>query len=147
MHLVLGAVLDLKNEPREAPGTLKNDAPVEAGAQILIFRGFRPRAQKRAKKEPPGRPKWSPNRPPEPLGRVKSRWEILPEPPRKFTMNFFSAPEASGSDLGAPREGKKRISCCAPCCFRLREAPGSDFGAILARCLSVFWGVFEAILK
>ena len=108
MHLVLGAVLDLKNEPREAPGTLKNDAPVEAGAKILLFRGFRPRAQKRAKKEPPGRPKWSPNRPPEPLGRVKSRWEILPEPPRKFTMNFFSAPEASGSDLGAPREAQNK---------------------------------------
>ena len=58
-------------------------------------------------------------------------------------MNFFSAPEASGSDLGALREGKKRISCCAPCFFRLREAPGSDFGAILAR----FWNVFGAFLK
>ena len=146
MHLVLGGVLDLKNEPREAPGTLKNDAPVEAGAQILIFRGFRPRAQKRAKKEPSGRPKWSPNRLLEPLGRVKSRWEILPEPPRKFTMNFFSAPEASGSDLGALREGKKRISCCGPFFFRLREAPGSDFGAILAGFWNVFWSDFEAIL-
>ena len=130
-QVVFGSAFGSQNEPQEAPGTLKNHAPVEAGAQILIFRGFRPGAQKRAKKEPPGRPKWSPNRPPEPLGRVKSRWEILPEPPRKFTMNFFSAPEASGSDSGAHREGKTRISCCGLCFFRLREAPGSDLGPFL----------------
>ena len=45
---------------------------------------------------------------------------------------FFSAPGASGSVLEALREGNIRISCCGPCFFRLREAPGSDFGAMLA---------------
>ena len=147
MHLVLGAVLGLKNEPREVPEPSKIIEKPLKKQGFLRFRGFRPRAQNGAKKEPPGRPKWSPNRPPEPLGRVKSRWEILPEPPRKFTMNFFSAPEASGSDSGALREGKIRISCCAPCFFRLREAPGSDFGAILARCWLEFGTFFYAMLK
>ena len=55
-----------------------------------------------------------------------------PGGPPEDHNDFFSAPEASGSDLGALREGKIRISCCGPCFFRLREAPGSDFGAILA---------------
>ena len=49
-------------------------------------------------------PKWSPKRSPQPPGRLKSRWEISPEAPRKITMNFFSAPGASGSVLGASRE-------------------------------------------
>ena len=70
-----------------------------------------------------------------------------PGGPPEVHHDFFSAPEASGSDLGALRGGKIRISCCGPCFFRLREAPGSDFGAILAR----FWArcskVFEAILR
>ena len=70
-----------------------------------------------------------------------------PGAPPEVHHDFFSAPEASGSDFGAPREAKKRISCCAPCFFRLREAPGSDFGVILGRFLDVFWNVFEAILK
>ena len=71
----------------------------------------------------------------------------FPGAPPEVHHEFFSAPEASGSDLGAPRESKIRISCCGLCFFRLREAPGSDFGAILARFWSVFWSVFEAILK
>ena len=54
-----------------------------------------------------------------------------PGGPPEVHHEFFSAPEASGSDLGAPREGKKRISCCGLWLFRSREAPGSDFGAIL----------------
>ena len=69
-----------------------------------------------------------------------------PGGPPEVHHEFFSAPEASGSDLGAPREGKIRISCCAPCFFRLREAPGSDFGAILARCWLDFGAFFGAIL-
>ena len=42
-----------------------------------------------------------------------------PGAPPEVHHEFFSAPEASGSDLGAPREGKIRIPCCGPC---LREA-------------------------
>ena len=69
-----------------------------------------------------------------------------PGAPPEVHHEFFSAPEASGSDLGALREGKIRISCCGPCFFRLREAPGIDFGAILARLWFDFGAVFEAIL-
>ena len=147
LHLVLGAVLVLKNEPRERPGTFKNDAPVEAGAQILIFRGFRPRAQKRAKKEPPGRPKWSSNRPPEPLGRVKSRWEILPEALRKFTMNFFRLRRPPGAIWEPPGRAKKGFHVA----LLVFSASGRLRGAILEPCWldfwSVVWNVFEAILK
>ena len=141
MHLVLGAVLDPKNEPREAPGTLKNDAPVGAGAQILIFRGFRPRAQERAKKETPGRPKWSPNRPPEPLGRVKSRWEILPEVPRKFTMVFFGSGalrERFGSPPGAQKKDFMLRSLFFPPPGGSGERFWSHFGSILERFLERF---------
>ena len=70
-----------------------------------------------------------------------------PGGPPEVHHDFFSAPEASGSDLGALRGGKIRISCCGPCFFRLREAPGSDFGAILARFWARFSKVFEAILR
>ena len=70
-----------------------------------------------------------------------------PGAPPELHHEFFSAPEASGSDLGALREGKIRISCCGPCFFGLREPPGSDFGAILARFWARFSKVFEAILR
>ena len=133
---VFGSVFGSKNEPREVPEPSKIIEKPLKKQGFLRFRGFRPRAQKRAKTEPPGRPKWSPNWLPEPVGRVKTRWEILPEAPRKFTMNFFSAPEASGSDLGALREGKIRISCCGPCFVRFR-------GAIL----EPFWLEFGFILE
>ena len=51
-----------------------------------------------------------------------------PGAPPEVHHEFFSAPEASGSDLGAPREGKIRSSCCAPCF----SASGRLRGAILA---------------
>ena len=68
-----------------------------------------------------------------------------PGAPPEVHHEFFSAPEASGSDSGAHREGQTRISCCGLCFFRLREAPGSDlgpflleFGSILERFLERF---------
>ena len=66
---------------------------------------FNTGCQKEGQNEPHKLPKWSPKRPPGPPGRVKSRWEISPEAPRKITMNFFSAPGAFGSVLGASRGG------------------------------------------
>ena len=66
-----------------------------------------------------------------------------PGAPPEVHHEFFSAPEASGSDLGAPPGGQNKD-------FMLRSLffpPGSDFGAILARFLSVFGSLFEAIWK
>ncbi len=119
----------------------------------MIFRGFRPRAQKRAKKEPPGRPKWSPNRPPEPLGRVKSRWEILPEPPRKFTMNFFRLrrpPGAIWEPPGTPKKGFHVALLVFSASGRLRgailEPFWLDFGAFFGAFLKRFGGKLKAAL-
>ena len=69
------------------------------------FSCFNTGCQKEGQNEPRGLPKWSPKRPPGPPGRVKSRWEISPEAPRKIAMNFFSPPGGSGSVLGISRGG------------------------------------------
>ena len=50
-----------------------------------------------------------------------------PGAPPEVHHEFFSAPEASGSDLGAPREGKKRISFA----LLVFSASGRLRGAIL----------------
>ena len=68
-----------------------------------------------------------------------------PGGPPEVHHDFFSAPEASGSDLGALREGKIRISCCGPCFFASGRLRGAilkpfwlDFGSMLAQCWSGF---------
>ena len=141
MHLVLGAVLDLKNEPREVPEPSKIIEKPLKKQGFLRFRGFRPGAQKRAKKEPPGRPKWSPNRPPEPLGRVKSRWEILPEAPRKLTMNFFRLRRPPGAIWEPPGRPKKGFHVA----LLVFSASGRLRGAILEPFWLDFGAFFGAI--
>ena len=104
-HVVFVSIFGSKNGAQEAPGTLKIKVFVWIVCKISGFRIFNTDRQKKGQNEPQGLPKWSPKRSPGPPGRVKSRWEISPEAPRKITMNFFSAPGASGSVLGASRGG------------------------------------------
>ena len=90
--------------------TIKLPTPHQTNKQkcalfLKHFSCFNTGCQKEGQNEPRGLPKWSPKRPPGPPGRVKSRWEISPEAPRKIAMNFFSPPGGSGSALGISRGG------------------------------------------
>ena len=74
--------------------TIKLPTPNQTNKQkcalfLKHFSCFNTGCQKEGQNEPQGLPKWSPKRSPGPPGRVKSRWEISPEAPRKITMNFF----------------------------------------------------------
>ena len=88
-------------------------------------------------------PKWSPNWPLEPIGRVKSRWEILPEAPRKFTMSFFRPRRPPGA-IWEPSGGAKLGSHVALLVF---SASGSLRGAILEPFWLDFGAFFGAFLK
>ena len=64
-----------------------------------------------------------------------------PGAPPEVHHEFFSAPEASGSGKGKQKGDFMLRSLL----FRLRGAPGSYFGAILARFGLEFEAAFEAI--
>ena len=85
--------------------TIKLPTPNQTNKQkcalfLKHFSCFNTGCQKEGQNEPRGLPKWSPKRPPGPPGRVKSRWEISPEAPRKITMNFFRLRERFWGLLG-----------------------------------------------
>ena len=90
------------------------------------FSCFNTGCQKEGQNEPRGLPKWSPKRPPGPPGRVKSRWEISPEAPRKITMNFFRPRGPPGASWEPP--GEAPGAQLAP--KRAPEASRSHFGTI-----------------
>ena len=103
------------------------------------FSCFNTGCQKEGQNEPRGLPKWSPKRPPGPPGRVKSRWEISPEAPRKIAMIFF-----------APRGLRERFGNLPG---RLLEptwrprGPRRPPGAILAPFLEPKWSPEASFFK
>ena len=142
MHLVLGAALDLKNEPREAPGTLKNDAPVEAGAQILIFRGFSPQSSKKSQKGAPREAKM------EPKSASGAPWEgeislgnspgAPPEVHHEFFFGSGGLRERFGSTPGGQKNDFMLRSLFFPPPGGSGERFWSHFGWILERFLKRF---------
>ena len=72
-----------------------------------------------------------------------------PGAPPEDHNEFFSAPEASGSDLGALREGQKKDFMLHSLFFSLPGSSGerfwSHFGSILSRFWEASGSHFEAI--
>ena len=106
------------------------------------FSCFNTGCQKEGQNEPRGLPKWSPKRPPGPPGRVKSRWEISPEAPRKIAMNFFRPRGAPGALWESP--GEAPGAHLAP--KRAPEASRSHFGTIFGAKMEPRGFIFQAFL-
>ena len=99
---------------------------------------FNTGCQTEGQNEPQGLPKWSPKRPPGPPGRVKSRWEISPEAPRKITMNFFRPRGPPGAFWEHPGDLEPSWRPIRP-----RRPPG----AILAPFLEPKWSPEASFLE
>ena len=114
-HVVLGTIL-VQNGPPGGPRNPENQGFRVNCLQKIRFFIVNTDRQKEGQNDPQGLPP----------GRVKSRWEISPEAPRKITMNFFRPRGPPGASWEPP--GEAPGAQLAP--KRAPEASRSHFGTI-----------------